>query len=96
MDHPLSHRVVPVQGGFQALVMPDEVERRLREIVARWQTRELVLKEWGLGGRLRGEGLLCYFSGPSGTGKTAAAGLIAGSSRRFAASEWRGAPRPGT
>jgi SpoVK/Ycf46/Vps4 family AAA+-type ATPase len=77
MDHPLTHRVAPVAGGFATLVMPSDVERRLREIVARWQTRELVLKEWGLGGRLRGEGLLCYFAGPSGTGKTAAAGLIA-------------------
>ena len=77
MDHPLTHRVTPVEGGFDALIMSPEIERRLREIVARWQTRELVLKQWGLGGRLRGEGLLCYFSGPSGTGKTAAAGLIA-------------------
>ncbi len=77
MEHPLSHRVIPVEGGFDALVMEPTLDRRLREIVARWQTRELVLKQWGLGGRLRGEGLLCSFSGPSGTGKTAAAGVIA-------------------
>ena len=77
MEHPLTHRVVPVEGGFTALVMPADVERRLREIVARWQTRRLVLEQWGLGGRLRGEGLLCCFSGASGTGKTAAAGLVA-------------------
>jgi SpoVK/Ycf46/Vps4 family AAA+-type ATPase len=77
MEHPLTHRVVPVEGGFGSLVMPALIERRLREIVARWQTRERVLTEWGLGGRLRGGGLLCYFAGPSGTGKTAAAGLIA-------------------
>lgn len=77
MDHPLSHRVVPVEGGFATLVMEARLERRLRDIVARWQTRKLVLEQWGLGSRIRGEGLLCSFSGPSGTGKTAAAGVIA-------------------
>ena len=77
VNHPLSHKVIPVQGGFDSLVMSPDIAGRLREIVARWSTRALVLEHWGLAGRLRGDGLLCYFHGPSGTGKTAAAGVIA-------------------
>ena len=58
-------------------MLDPDVERRLREIAERWRTRSRVLRDRGLGGRVRGDGLICYFNGAPGTGKSAAAGLIA-------------------
>ena len=74
---PLTHRVAVVPEGWNALVLAPNIERRLRSIVRRWQTRSKVLGEWGLASRLRSDGLVCYFAGESGTGKTVAAGIIA-------------------
>jgi SpoVK/Ycf46/Vps4 family AAA+-type ATPase len=75
---PLTHRVATVPGKWSALVLDAEIERRLRNIVRRWQTRSTVLRDWGLATRLRSDGLVCYFAGESGTGKTMAAAIIAG------------------
>jgi SpoVK/Ycf46/Vps4 family AAA+-type ATPase len=60
----------------QELVLPEESEQRLRRI-AGWLTQSLpVLREWGLHRFLDG-GLRALFRGPSGTGKTMAAIVIA-------------------
>lgn len=75
---PLTHLVAPVPGSWSALVLNSEIERRLRNIVRRWETRSTVLRDWGLASRLRSDGLVCYFAGESGTGKTVAASIIAG------------------
>jgi SpoVK/Ycf46/Vps4 family AAA+-type ATPase len=60
----------------QELVLPEESEQRLRRI-AGWLTQPPpVLREWGLHRFLDG-GLRALFRGPSGTGKTMAAIVIA-------------------
>lgn len=74
----LTRRVATVPGGWGALVLDPKLEQRLRSIVGRWQTRSKVLGEWGFSTRLRSDGLICYFAGASGTGKTVAASIIAG------------------
>ncbi|MGH2600833.1 MAG: ATP-binding protein, partial [Dehalococcoidia bacterium] len=60
------------------IVLPGATLRQLGEITAAMLHRHRVLDEWGFGGRLpRGKGLAVLFSGPSGTGKTMAAEVIA-------------------
>lgn len=73
---PLTHRVTRMSADWHALVLSPAVERRLRGVVRRWQTRTRVLGEWRLGTRVHSDGLICYFAGESGTGKTVAAGII--------------------
>lgn len=75
---PLTHRVAAAPGGWDALVLHPKLEQRLRGIVGRWRTRSTVLREWGFSSRLKSDGLVCYFAGESGTGKTVAASVIAG------------------
>jgi SpoVK/Ycf46/Vps4 family AAA+-type ATPase len=48
------------------------------ELLARIRERRVVFEEWGFAGKIgRGVGVSALFSGPPGTGKTMAAGLIA-------------------
>ncbi|HVV85344.1 MAG TPA: ATP-binding protein [Kofleriaceae bacterium] len=63
--------------GWDALVIPDDVRQRLREIVLYRRHAERVYREWGLGKHITGEGIAVLFSGPPGTGKTLAASVIA-------------------
>jgi hypothetical protein len=61
------------------LVLPEEQAALLRRLVeaARWHGR--VADEWGFAGRsTRGLGMAALFAGPSGTGKTLAAEVVAG------------------
>ncbi|GAA4191187.1 ATP-binding protein [Microbacterium oryzae] len=60
------------------LVLPDEQKQTLRDIAEQARWRGLVHREWGLG-RDTGEGMgiSALFAGPSGTGKTMAASVIA-------------------
>ena len=61
------------------LVVPDELLAQLREVrnAVRWRTR--VHGEWGFGDKFSlGRGLTVLFSGPSGTGKTMSAEVLAG------------------
>ncbi|MES1164428.1 MAG: AAA family ATPase [Verrucomicrobiota bacterium] len=61
------------------LVLPDDVLEQLREVrnAVRWRTR--VHGDWGFEGKFSlGRGLAVLFSGPSGTGKTMAAEVLAG------------------
>jgi len=61
------------------LILPPESADALREIVAYARNRSLVYDTWGYGRLLPyGRGLSALFAGPPGTGKTMAAGIIAG------------------
>ena len=60
------------------LVLPDGQVEILHQIVANARQSALVLDDWGFAGRYsRGLGLSALFAGPSGTGKTMAAGILA-------------------
>ncbi len=58
------------------LVVPDATARRLRAVASAIEHRRRVFEGWGFGKKLGGNGLKALFSGPSGTGKTMAAGII--------------------
>lgn len=60
------------------LVLPVDQVGQLREIVSQVENRQQVLNEWGFQSKLAlGRGLNALFGGPSGTGKTMAAEIIA-------------------
>ncbi len=64
--------------GWDDIVVPDTVRGQLREIASQVQHRFTVYEEWGFGERLtRGRGITALFAGPSGTGKTMAAEILA-------------------
>ncbi len=61
------------------LIIPEESAERLREIVAYARYKTQVFDAWGYGRLLPyGRGLSVLFSGPPGTGKTMASGIVAG------------------
>jgi hypothetical protein len=63
---------------WEDLVLPDGQVEILHQIVANARQSALVLQDWGFAGRYtRGLGLSALFAGPSGTGKTMAAGILA-------------------
>ena len=69
--------IVPRQS-WSSLVLPEEAVRQLREICAHVRQRGRVLHDWGFDARLSlGKGLYVLFLGPSGTGKTLAAEVVA-------------------
>jgi ATPase family associated with various cellular activities (AAA) len=60
------------------IVLPPEKLRQLRSIAAWVRFRRQVHEDWGFGHKLsRGKGLTVLFTGPSGTGKTMAAEILA-------------------
>jgi SpoVK/Ycf46/Vps4 family AAA+-type ATPase len=60
------------------LVLPAVTLRRLKEIAAAIKHRHVVYSDWGFEQRIAsGLGLKALFAGPSGTGKTMAAGVLA-------------------
>ena len=60
------------------LVLPGRCIRQLREVCSSEKFRHIVYSQWGYYRRLaQGKGLDVLFCGPSGTGKTMAAGIIA-------------------
>lgn len=64
--------------GWDDLVLPEEAMKQLKQICARMRRREKVLGEWGFEAHLpAGKGLHALFAGPSGTGKSMAATVIA-------------------
>jgi ATPase family associated with various cellular activities (AAA) len=74
----LAVRVEP-RAGWSDLVLPAEPLELLRSVAAFLRHRDLVLSEWGYGRAVAGgQGLKVLFAGESGTGKTMAAGVIAG------------------
>lgn len=60
------------------LVLPEDADTQLREICAQYIHRQKVLEDWGFGQKLSyGKGINVLFAGPSGTGKTLAAEIVA-------------------
>jgi len=77
----VSALVTLVQPGrrWDEMVLPKTQMDQLRGMVSWVKYRNLVYKEWGFERRLSlGKGLNALFSGPSGTGKTMAAEVVAG------------------
>jgi SpoVK/Ycf46/Vps4 family AAA+-type ATPase len=65
--------------GWNDIVLPAEKKQKLRQIAAWIKFRRQVHRDWGFGQKLsRGKGLNVLFTGPSGTGKTMAAEVLAG------------------
>jgi AAA+ superfamily predicted ATPase len=74
--HKHARRIVPAKA-WDDLILPAGQERRLRELVARYRQRARVHEDWGLD-LFPSPGVVALFSGPSGTGKTTSAEVIAG------------------
>lgn len=73
----LAHAIEPVHG-WADLVLPEDTIRLLGELCRQVECRQRVLHDWGFGRRLSlGRGTAALFAGPSGTGKTTAAEIIA-------------------
>jgi SpoVK/Ycf46/Vps4 family AAA+-type ATPase len=74
----LAQRIVPTHD-WADLVLPDGELAQLRELAAQVRNRARVYGDWRFGERLvRGRGISALFAGPSGTGKTLAAEIVAG------------------
>jgi hypothetical protein len=72
-------QLIEPRAGWDDLVLPAPQERTLREIAAQVRHRSVVVDDWGFGARTsRGLGVAALFAGPSGTGKTLAAEVLAG------------------
>lgn len=77
----LARRVVPI-AQWDDLVLPGAEKATLREIAAQGAQRARVYEQWGFGARgVRGLGISALFAGPSGTGKTLAAEVLANTLR---------------
>jgi AAA+ superfamily predicted ATPase len=73
----LARKITPVYT-WKDIVLPEEAMSQLREICQRVSHQHQVLDEWGFGQKLsQGKGVNALFVGPSGTGKTMAAEIIA-------------------
>lgn len=69
---------VPLSFTWEDLVLPEEVLVALNEIVTYFRYREQVFDKWGFRRKLPyGRALSALFYGPSGTGKTMAASVLA-------------------
>ena len=69
---------VNVTQKWEDLILPDDQITAVVELLARIRERRKVYEDWGFGEKVgRGLGVSALFSGPPGTGKTMAAGLIA-------------------
>ncbi|MGB0588200.1 MAG: ATP-binding protein [Myxococcota bacterium] len=65
------------------IILPEEADRKIREMIAAVRNRSTVLNSWGFGKRLvTGKGIVALFDGPPGTGKTLCAEIIAGEFNR--------------
>jgi len=69
---------LPCPYGWEDIVLAQGIRRQLEELTAQARLRTAVLEEWGFGRLCRmGRGLNVLFAGPSGTGKTMAAQVVA-------------------
>ncbi len=74
----LAQRITPCYT-WDDIVLPEETFQLLQEITSQVANRRQVYEAWGFGKKLnRGRGISVLFSGPSGTGKTMAAEILAG------------------
>ncbi|HEY4588514.1 MAG TPA: ATP-binding protein [Thermoanaerobaculia bacterium] len=77
----LAQRIEPA-AGWDDLVLPAAQIQTLREMAVHVRRRRTVHEDWGFAGRgNRGLGISSLFAGPSGTGKTMAAEVLAGELR---------------
>jgi hypothetical protein len=77
----LAQRIEPA-AEWDDLVLPAAGKQTLREIAAQVRGRYTVYEEWGFAEKSRrGLGISALFAGPSGTGKTMAAEVLAGALR---------------
>jgi hypothetical protein len=73
----LATRINPVHH-WDDIVLPELVRAQLEELCDRVVHRRRVMSDWGFERKLSlGRGVTALFTGPSGTGKTMAAGVIA-------------------
>jgi AAA+ superfamily predicted ATPase len=73
----LAARITP-HNAWADIVLPPDRLRQLREICSAVEYRSIVYDEWGFDAKLSlGKGLSLLFAGPSGTGKTMAAEIMA-------------------
>jgi len=73
----MAHKIKP-GAGWEDLILPEAQLAQLQEICNQVEHRAQVFGEWGFDQKLSyGKGLSVLFSGPSGTGKTLAAEVIA-------------------
>jgi len=73
----LARKIEPMTT-WHRLVLPDDVTAQLHELVQRAAAQVRVMDTWGFAQTLsRGKGTSALFAGPSGTGKTMAAEIIA-------------------
>lgn len=76
MDH-LAQPIEP-RASWEDLVLPASKVETLRQIAVQVRQRHKVYEEWGFAAKsVRGLGISALFSGPSGTGKTMAAEVLA-------------------
>ena len=74
----LARKIVP-RYKWEDIVLPPDRIAQLREICNHMKYRDRVYVDWGFGRKLAlGKGLTVLFAGPSGTGKTMAADVLAG------------------
>jgi hypothetical protein len=71
-------RPVSPRADWPDLILPPDVLTQLRELCGQVQHRGRVLADWALARGPRGTGVSALFLGPSGTGKTLAAEVVAG------------------
>ena len=73
----MAQRITPTYR-WDDIVVGDDVRTQLRELSSQVEQRGRVYDQWGFGAQLaRGRGITALFAGPSGTGKTMAAEIIA-------------------
>ena len=73
----LARKIEPVHDWGQ-IALPDDTIAQLRELCQQVVERHQVLERWGFARRMSlGRGVTALFAGPSGTGKTLAADVIA-------------------
>ena len=74
----LARKVTPAYK-WDDIILPADRVAQLREICNHVKYRDRVYSDWGFGRKLAlGKGLTVLFAGPSGTGKTMAADILAG------------------
>ncbi len=73
----LADRMIP-KATWDDLILPEAAKNTLREMIVQVKHRSLVYEKWGFGSKSgRGFGISSVFAGPSGTGKTMGAEVIA-------------------
>ncbi len=71
-------RLVEPLAKWADLVLPPAITSQLQRLEAQLRHAGTVMDEWGFGHGPRGRGIAALFAGPSGTGKTMAAEVLAG------------------